>query len=190
LIVSIGGLWYPKLGYFLILVFATLMFISPFKGRWFCGNLCPRGSFNDFWLKKISRNKKIPKLLRSFGFRITIFMIFILFTLYRISSIEKTVDKIGFLFVIMCLLTTLIAIILGIAYSPRAWCSFCPMGTLQRWFGGNKYQLKFNKEKCIVCNLCNKVCPMQLNVNTKRIKLDCIKCKRCIDICNVKALEF
>jgi polyferredoxin len=50
LIVSIGGIFYPKLGYFLLLVFASLMIIAPFRGRWFCGNLCPRGSFVDFWL--------------------------------------------------------------------------------------------------------------------------------------------
>jgi hypothetical protein len=29
LIVSIGGIFYPKLGYFLLLVFATLMIMAP-----------------------------------------------------------------------------------------------------------------------------------------------------------------
>ena len=55
MIVSFGGIFYPKLGYFLLLVFASLMVIAPFRGRWFCGNLCPRGSFVDFWLGPISR---------------------------------------------------------------------------------------------------------------------------------------
>jgi ferredoxin-type protein NapH len=64
LIVSIGGLFYPKLGYFLLLVFASLIIISPFRGRWFCGNLCLLGSFNDFWLGRVSRFKKIPPFMR------------------------------------------------------------------------------------------------------------------------------
>ncbi|HZX45077.1 MAG TPA: 4Fe-4S binding protein [Candidatus Nanoarchaeia archaeon] len=82
LIISIGGFFEPKLGYFLLMVFATLMIISPFRGRWFCGNLCPRGSFND-WLSKISIKKKIPAFFRSMGFRVPVlaslmgFMVFI-----------------------------------------------------------------------------------------------------------------
>ena len=36
LIVSIGGIFIPKLGYILLLVFATLLIIAPFRGRWFC----------------------------------------------------------------------------------------------------------------------------------------------------------
>jgi len=57
LIVSIGGLWYPALGYFMLLVFAAIFLSSPFRGRWFCGNLCPRGSLVDFWVSKISKKK-------------------------------------------------------------------------------------------------------------------------------------
>ncbi|WP_440956978.1 4Fe-4S binding protein [Methanosarcina sp. Mfa9] len=48
LIVSIGGLWYPVLGDFMLIVFAAIFLISPFRGRWFCGNLCLRGSLEDF----------------------------------------------------------------------------------------------------------------------------------------------
>jgi hypothetical protein len=34
-IVSVGGLWYPMLGYFLLLVMMTLSITSIFRGRWF-----------------------------------------------------------------------------------------------------------------------------------------------------------
>ena len=63
LIVSIGGIFYPKLGYILLLVFATLLIIAPFRGRWFCGNLCPRGSFVDFWLAPLSGRLRIPAFI-------------------------------------------------------------------------------------------------------------------------------
>jgi len=189
-IVSLGGLWYPKLGYFLVIVFATLLLISPFKSRWFCGNLCPRGSFNDFWLGKISYKRKIPKFFRELWVRVPVFILLMGGMIYRLISTGGVVNKIGMVFVVMCLVTTTIAILFGIFINPRAWCSFCPMGTLQKWFGGNKYQLKVDKDKCINCKLCHKVCPMQLKVNEILNKPDCIKCGRCIEVCPKKALKF
>ena len=188
-IVSIGGLWYPKLGYFLLIIFATLMIISPFRGRWFCGNLCPRGSFNDFIVKKLSLEKKIPKFFRSLWLRVPIFVIMMGFMVFRIISTDGTIDKIGIVFVSLCIVTTLIAIVFGIFIAPRTWCTFCPMGTLQRIFGANRYQIKLNEKKCVDCDVCKRVCPMQLKVNEKLIKPDCIKCRRCIETCPKNALN-
>jgi ferredoxin-type protein NapH len=193
LIVSIGGLWYPVLGYFLLLVFAAIFLISPFRGRWFCGNLCPRGSFVDFWVAKISRKKKIPQTLRSLWIRMPIFFILMGLMGYRIASTIgslSTFEKIGMIFVMMCLVTTSISVLLGSYLSPRTWCSFCPMGTAQRLLGGNRYPLKLDKEKCIGCKKCEKICPMQLKILQEDTKPDCIKCGRCVDVCPKDALKF
>jgi len=190
IIVSIGGLWYPKLGYFLLIVFTTLLLIAPFKGRWFCGNLCPRGSFNDYWLTKISRKKKIPKILSSLWIRLPVIALTMSFMIYRIILTDGIIDKIGMVFVTMCLITTLIAVFFGYWISPRAWCTFCPMGTIQRSIGHKKMTLKVDLDKCIDCKLCHKVCPMQLPVNEILNKPDCIKCGRCIEICPKNALRF
>jgi len=190
LIVSIGGIFYPKLGYFLLLVFAGLMIIAPFRGRWFCGNLCPRGSFADFWLAPVSRKIKIPPAFRSMWIRAPIFVALMGFMVFRILQTQGIVDKVGMVFVTMCILTTSVSILFGVAIAPRAWCSFCPMGTLQRAVGGSKYQLKVNRELCIDCGKCQKVCPMQLPVNEILEKPDCIKCARCVEACPKKALSF
>jgi ferredoxin-type protein NapH len=193
LIVSIGGLWYPALGYFMLLIFAAIFLISPFRGRWFCGNLCPRGSFADFWISKISRKKKIPAALRSLWVRLPIFFLLMGFMGYRIAGTIgslNTFEKIGMVFVTMCLVTTAIAALLGIYLSPRAWCSFCPMGTAQRLLGGKRYPLKLTKEKCINCKKCEKVCPMQLKILQDSAKPDCIKCGRCVSVCPKDALQF
>ncbi|SFM24150.1 4Fe-4S binding protein [Methanolobus profundi] len=190
IIVSIAGLWFPLLGYFLLLVFATLLITSISRGRWFCGNLCPRGSFNDFWVGKITRNKKIPAILRSYWVRIPIFMLMMGFMGYRLLSTQGLINQIGMVFVIMCLVTTTIALVTGAGISPRTWCTFCPMGTVQNLIGGKKYQLRTDESKCINCNKCEKVCPMQLDVHTNNDKPDCIKCGRCITACPTKALAF
>ncbi|MEA2036053.1 MAG: 4Fe-4S binding protein [Nanoarchaeota archaeon] len=189
-IISIAGIWYPKLGYFIVLVFITLLAISPLKGRWFCGNLCPRGSFNDFWLGKISFKKKIPKFFRNLWLRVFIIIAMVAFMIIRLLTTQGLIDKIGMVFVIMCIATTLIAILFGIFINPRTWCTFCPMGTIQRAAGSKKYQLKFDKNLCINCNKCNIVCPMHLTVNEISHKPDCIKCGRCIEVCPKKALSF
>ncbi|WP_205793793.1 4Fe-4S binding protein [Methanosarcina sp. MSH10X1] len=193
LIVSIGGLWYPALGYFMLLIFAAIFLISPFRGRWFCGNLCPRGSFVDFWVSKISRKKKIPDTVRSLWVRVPVFFLLMGFMGYRIANILgslNTFEKIGMVFVTMCLVTTAIAFLLGTYLSPRTWCSFCPMGTAQRLIGGKRYPLKLTKEKCINCGKCDKVCPMQLKVREEGKKPDCIKCGRCVNACPKNALQF
>lgn len=190
LIVSIGGIFYPKLGYFLLLVFASLMVIAPFRGRWFCGNLCPRGSFVDFWLAPLSRKLKIPPRFRSMRLRVPIFVALMGFMIFRIMQTEGMVDRIGMVFVTLCIITTSIAILFGVVIAPRTWCSFCPMGTLQRAMGGKRYQLKVDVQKCIDCGICQKVCPMQLPANEILDKPDCIKCGRCVEACPKHALSF
>jgi ferredoxin-type protein NapH len=191
LIVSIGGIFYPKLGYFVLLVFASLMIIAPFRGRWFCGNLCPHGSFVDFWLGPIShRRVKIPPILWSMWIRIPVFIALMGFMVFRIIGTQGVVDKVGMVFVANYIMITSIAIIFGVSIIPRAWCSFCPMGTLQRAMGGKKYPLKVDTEKCIDCGKCQKVCPMQLSVNEILDKPDCIKCARCVEACPKHALSF
>ncbi|MGV8089831.1 MAG: 4Fe-4S binding protein [Methanothrix sp.] len=190
LIVSIGGIFYPKLGYILLLVFATLLIIAPFRGRWFCGNLCPRGSFVDFWLAPLSRRLSIPPFLRSMWIRIPIFIALMGFMIYRLLGTQGVVDRIGMVFVTLCIITTSIAILFGVIIAPRTWCTFCPMGTLQRIMGGSKYRLKLDGDLCIDCKRCQKVCPMQLQVSEIQDLPDCIKCGRCIDTCPKDALSF
>jgi ferredoxin-type protein NapH len=189
----IRGTLVSVLGYFMLFVFAAIFLSSPFRGRWFCGNLFPRGSLIDFWVSKISKKKRIPGILRSMWIRLPIFFLLMGFMAYRIMNVigaQNIFEKIGMVFVTMCLVTTAIAVLLGSYLSPRAWCSFCPMGTAQRLFGGKRYQLRFTEEKCIRCNKCEKVCPMQHKTRDNDIKPDCIKCGRCVTACPKGALKF
>jgi ferredoxin-type protein NapH len=188
-LISVGGLFYPLLGFFLPVVFATLIVSGVFGGRWFCGNLCPRGSFNDFWLSRISRNKRIPKAFRSLYVRVPVFIALMGFMAHRIIQTEGVLERVGMVFVTMCALTTAAAIFLGAVYSPRAWCSLCPMGTLQRFLGAHKKGIAFDFRKCIKCGICEKACPMQLKPDKKDNEPDCIRCGRCMKACPKNALK-
>ncbi|MBD3248563.1 4Fe-4S binding protein [Candidatus Woesearchaeota archaeon] len=189
-VVVIGGLIYPILGYLLLLDMLLLIGISPSKGRWFCGNLCSRGIFNDLVLSKISRKIKIPKLFYNSGFRIALLIIMMGFMVFRIIGSEGVFVKLGGIFVGIYIMQTLIISVIAIFVSPRAWCQICPAGTLQRLFDLKKNTIVVDKEKCIDCGLCSKVCPMHLKVNEIKYKPDCIKCGRCIDVCPKNALKY
>ena len=132
-VVIIGGLFYPLFGYFLLIDMIALMLISPFKGRFFCGNLCSRGLFNDFILSKISRKIKIPVLFKNMAFRIIILILMMSFIVYRVIQSQGLVYKLGAILVSMYIMQTLVISIIAVTVSPRAWCHFCPAGTIQRF---------------------------------------------------------
>jgi len=130
-VIVIGGLFWPLLGYlvfFMMLFFLTLSF---FKGRIWCSNMCPRGAFLDLVLSKFSMKNKMPRFVNKISFKWTVVALFIVFFISQLIAADKTLYAIGFVFVRMCLLTTIISVVLGIPVHQRIWCSFCPMGTLQ-----------------------------------------------------------
>ncbi|HPZ10523.1 MAG TPA: 4Fe-4S binding protein [Candidatus Eremiobacteraeota bacterium] len=138
-LISLGGLWYHKLGLIMPVMMVFLLILSYFRGRFWCGNLCPRGAFLEIFIKPISFYGKIPNLFKAKYFRIFVVTVFMtVFTLrtkaaFSAWTMMEALDKWGLVFATLCLVTTIIAIVLGVIYSPRAWCSFCPMGTMEKW---------------------------------------------------------
>lgn len=134
-LIVIGGLFAPLLGYLVIGMMAFLITLSFFKGRYWCWHLCPRGAFLDLGLSKISRNKPLARPLTRQWFRWLVFALFIAFLASRIIQAGGNLLAIGAIFVGMCVLSTVIAIALGVLTKRRAWCMICPMGTLQEKIG-------------------------------------------------------
>ena len=134
-LVVIGGFFYPILGYLVLIAILFMLILSIFKPRFWCWNFCPRGSFLDLGLSKISRNKSIPKIFTREWFRWMVFVLIMGTFILRISQTGGSIRLIGLVFVIMCLISTIIATILGIATKHRAWCVICPMGLLQEKIG-------------------------------------------------------
>ncbi|OGW74607.1 MAG: hypothetical protein A2Z72_07250 [Omnitrophica bacterium RBG_13_46_9] len=134
-IIVIGGLFNAMLGYLVVAMMAFFLTLSFFKGRYWCWNLCPRGAFLDIVMSKYSLNKPVPKVFAKQWFRWMIFVLLISFVILRIFGTGGNVIAIGAVFVTMCLLTTVIAVVLGIVTRHRGWCAICPMGTLQEQIG-------------------------------------------------------
>ena len=130
-IIVIGGLFYPLLGYLVLLMMAFFLPLAVIKGRFWCWNLCPRGAFLDGVMSKLSANKPVPGFFVKLWFRWLILILFMSYLGWRVFKSGGNLLILGAIFVSMCIITTTISIILGIITKHRGWCVICPMGLLQ-----------------------------------------------------------
>ncbi|MCX5711716.1 MAG: 4Fe-4S binding protein [Candidatus Omnitrophica bacterium] len=130
-LIVIGGLFYPLLGYLVVAMMAVFLTLAFFRGRYWCWNLCPRGAFLDIVLSKVSLKRPMPKSFTRLWLRWSVFALFMGFLAFRIFKTGGNLIAIGAVFVFLCVLTTVISIITGVATKHRSWCVICPMGTLQ-----------------------------------------------------------
>ncbi len=212
-IVAFGGLYEPKLGLIVPLIIIGLTGTSLFRGRFWCGNVCAHGSLYDNILLEYSNNTKIPKLFRS---KILIIAFFLWmgiklsyksFTVFSNFEGMQLLDKLGFIFVSTYIMVFIISVPIGLIFTPRTWCQFCPMGTIQKVsyklgkiLGINKKtDVKISiesKSLCHTCGKCSRVCPMQLepylefDKNNQFSNENCIKCSTCVQNCPAKILSL
>ena len=197
-LVALVGLWYPLLGLLMIPIMLLLPVMGFLKGKYWCGTICPHGSFFDGIILPVSRNKEIPSWAKS---KMTLAIAFSWFMYIFATRVYKAFsfwgdtsfwEKLVFVFVV---------------YSSRTWCRFCPMGSFQLiTYKIGKY-LRLNEKtdrvvtvtesnSCTKCKKCERVCPVQL-VPYKEIiekgQLEdeaCIRCSTCVVNCPVKILEL
>ena len=130
------GWFYPVIGLLALICMIGPVLTSIWRGRFWCGNVCPRGNMYDRLLSKYSPHRPIPRFVRTFGFRL--FMVFFIFTMFGIQLSQARWSEggmamwsdIGRVFWTIIVMTTVVGIILSFIYAPRTWCSFCPMGTM------------------------------------------------------------
>jgi len=191
------GLVYPAVGIIALTCMIAPVAVAPFRGRYWCGNYCPRSSFYDHVLVKLSPQRKIPAFFSHTVFRAV--MVLFIMSVFTVQMIYAWGDwaAMGKVFVQIILITTIVGIVLGLIYHQRTWCSFCPMGTLASWISRRKKTLPLAVgNSCVSCKLCTKACPMQLEPYAAKgtdegfCHSDCLKCDRCVERCPKQALQF
>lgn len=213
LLVAFGGLWYPKLGLLMIPIMITLMVMGLVRGKYWCGNLCPHGSLFDYIILPISFNRKIPRgfssiLVRSLAFVWFCYMLIQrLIKVFEIWETTAFLDKLGYIFVMNYFIVTILGTSLAILINPRAWCTFCPMGTMEvlLYKLGKLLRITRHTDKkitisdpklCLACGKCAQVCPVQLtpylefSANNQFDSEACIKCSTCVKNCPAHILSL
>ena len=196
-IVVIGGYYYPKIGFTVVGLIILFMTINNYKGRFYCGWLCPMGAFHERILSHFSRRKPIPVMVKSTWFRWGVFAVMMTFMTSRLVISWNDIDAIGNVFRTMWIISVSLAVALGIYFKPRTWCSICPMGTLQGVASRDTHLLTVT-EACIECKKCEKVCPISTYPGAYRISggigqvpsSECLRCSNCIVNCPRGALSF
>jgi ferredoxin-type protein NapH len=184
----------PSIGIIAVICMLGPVLLAPFAGRKWCGNFCPRGSFEDHILSKFSRNKNIPAFLKS-GY-IRLFMVLLIMTVFSagVYSAAGNIEAVGMVFLRIILITTIAGVILGYFFRHRTWCAICPMGTLAGLLSRFSMKPVMVTESCNNCGTCARICPMehspQKALSGEFNHPDCIKCGMCIDKCRKKALSF
>lgn len=170
--------------------------VSIFKGRFWCGNLCPRGSFYDNVISKFSNNKKVPRFLKSNVFRAIMVVFMMTMFTFGIYKNWGNYYGIGMVFYRIIVVTTIIGIILSLFYNHRTWCHFCPMGTIASVissFRKSKDVLHIS-EDCISCKICEKKCSIGIvPYKYKKSVLshpDCLQCGKCVVACPKNAIGY
>ncbi|SHJ95564.1 4Fe-4S binding domain-containing protein [Clostridium cavendishii DSM 21758] len=199
LIFLVKGLFDFRIGLIAIICMLGPIIVSFFKGRFWCGNLCPRGSFYDNFIAKFCNKRKTPNFLRTIPFRI--FITFLMLTFFTTNIIKNwgNLYRMGGIVYRLIVITTIIGLSLSLFYNERSWCNFCPMGNLAALI--SKIRNKKNKKtllqidaNCISCRLCEKNCPMGLSPykykNSTIKHADCIQCGRCILKCPKKSIHY
>ncbi|PRX29811.1 4Fe-4S binding protein [Orenia metallireducens] len=196
------GWHYPIIGSVALICMIAPPLLAVLKGgRVWCGTACPRGSFNDNILAKVSRSVNIPRVFRTVFFRVAFFIFLVYNFIDGIIQAKGDLIKIGYVFYKIIFITTAITILLGIIFNERTWCSFCPMGSLSALITKVKRRLRtrpkrivVDRDKCVDCKLCEKECPMGLKpydfTGDNDKDLDCIHCQECVYKCPVNALDY
>ena len=195
---QIEGFWYylflgtfeaATIHYAVAKIFGPLLF-----GRGWCGYACWTAMVLDFLPFKTPLKPRIKKLglLRYLTFTFSLLLVIALF-LFKVAHLEKIML---YLFIIGNILYYLSGIILAYIFKDnRAFCKYlCPVTIfLKPMSYFSLLRLHCDETKCIKCNKCLKVCPMNVEVNNESRKrknaTECILCYECVKACPTKALH-
>ena len=194
---QLEGFWYylftgvfeaATIHYAVAKIFGPLIF-----GRGWCGYACWTAMVLDFLPYKTPRNGRRKNLekIRYFTFILSLVFVSSLFLL-GVGNLERIMFW-SFLVGNILYYTVVIALAFGLK-DNRAFCKYiCPITVFLKpssYF--SLLRIKCNKDKCISCGKCRRVCPMDVDVTDnsrkRRNGTECILCMECVKNCPKDAL--
>lgn len=161
-------------------------------GRGWCGYACWTAMVLDFLpYKTPQKPRKNIGWLRYVMFAASFAFVAALF-LVHVGNLEKIMFA---AFLIGNVLYYTLGIVLAFVFKDnRAFCKYiCPITVfLKPMSYFSLFRVTCDKEKCISCGKCKRVCPMEVDVtdNSRKRKngTECILCMECVKACPKKAL--
>lgn len=213
---AVIGNWNFKLAFY---VAGFLMFVGALIGRFVCGWLCPFGLIQDLlhkipFPKKIGTFRG-DRVLRKLKYLILVVFV-ILLPMFLVDILGQGApyfcklicpagtleggiplvllnrsmrSALGWLYVwknVLLLITVLLSILI---YRP--FCKYlCPLGAVYSIFNPiSVFRYRLDREACIECGMCARVCHMQVDPVKNPNDQECIRCGACKKACPVKAIR-
>jgi hypothetical protein len=127
--ITIANFWKPFGLYGFICMFTPIIIALAGRGKMHCARVCPRGSFVGTFTRPICLHLKRPAFMGKKAFRWTLWALMMgSFITLIIYSIPKGIYFLGNTVLVFMEVATGLAFLFGILFSPRSWCSVCPMG--------------------------------------------------------------
>jgi len=194
------------------IVFLLMLVLSIFFGRVFCGYICPAGGLQEAAFSINGKNSIIGKrkYIKYFIWVVWIAAIAVSFVVHgsidKVDPLYMTEHGISISNVYAYILYYFIILLLfapSLIFGKRAFCHylcwmapFMVIGTkIRNVMRLPGLHLSADQSKCVSCKICNKNCPMSLDV-AKLVQRgacndsDCILCGACVDTCPKKVLHY
>lgn len=174
-------------------------------GRVFCAWVCPVNIITDLasWIRsKLGIHSRFLHIHKNLRFVLLVFFLLLSFILsvpaFEMISFIGIIQR-GIIFGgISWLFVAAVILCIDIWGSPHATCShICPLGAFYSLLGKKALlKVKHNHHKCTKCMDCVQICPEKhvlWMVGKHSVGItsgECLRCGRCIDVCNDDALNF
>lgn len=172
-------------------ILAAVTVITLFKGRVFCGWVCPHGALQEFLYQKkiaIKISSSLDRKLKYLKYVVLVLVVALALTLG--TGILCTFEPFKSIYNLSATGFVLIIVILTLAFSVfiyRPWCRYiCPFGAYLGIvsFIGNKLHLVNSNvtNSCVLCKSCLRTCPANaIYDRDDHYEIDCKECFTCGD---------
>lgn len=175
-------------------LYGISLLVALLFGRVYCGYICPMNTLmipTEWLSKKLKiQTDKSPKWLGSGKFAWLALVGSVVIMLLAQKLLHKNIP--------ILLIWLAVSVLITLRYKPAVFHNLiCPFGPLQKVFGRlAKFSEKVDKESCIGCKLCEKVCPceaIEVKSTDKKAEIKtsiCLQCTNCQQVCPSNAIRY